>query len=147
MNPETVSLAGFPVAIQLPVQWGEQDAFGHVNNVTYFRWLESARIAYLERVKMGHDLQKTGIGPILAAIKCDYRRQLTYPDSVIVGARVTRIGRSSLTMQHAVFSVAQSAMIAEGEGVIVAFEYATNRSCPLPDDVRRAMEALEGHAL
>ncbi len=139
-----VTLDGFPVAIELPVQWGEQDAFGHVNNVTYFRWLESARIAYLEQVNLGHDLQRTGVGPILAAIKCDYRRQLTYPDSVIVGARVTRIGRSSLTMQHGVFSVAQQTLVAESEGVIVAFEYAANQSCPVPDDVRRAIEALEG---
>lgn len=44
------SLEGFPVVIELPVVWGEMDAFAHVNNVVYFRYFESARIAYLERI-------------------------------------------------------------------------------------------------
>ena len=42
--------ADYPVVISLPVQWGDQDLFGHVNNVVYFRWYESARIAYLDRI-------------------------------------------------------------------------------------------------
>lgn len=43
-------LAGFPVVIEIPVQWGDQDAFGHVNNTVYLRWLESGRIAYMTRI-------------------------------------------------------------------------------------------------
>lgn len=48
--PPHASLADFPVVIRLPVQWGEQDAFGHVNNIIFFRWYESARIAYCQRL-------------------------------------------------------------------------------------------------
>ena len=44
------ALAGFPVVVSWPVQWGDQDAFGHVNNTIYFRWFESGRIAYLKRL-------------------------------------------------------------------------------------------------
>src|SRR5437868_10202301 len=93
-------LSAHPIVITLPVQWGDQDAFGHVNNVVYFRWFESARIAYGNRIGLA-DLKATqNIGPILAAIACNYRRQLNYPDTVQVGARITRIGRSSMTMDH-----------------------------------------------
>ena len=99
-------LSGFPVVISLPVQWGDQDAFGHVNNTPYFRWFESARIAYGMRVGLSRLKATQNIGPILALITCDYRRQLTFPDTVHVGARITRIGRSSLTMEHRLISEA-----------------------------------------
>src|SRR5947209_15630375 len=91
-------LEGFPVVLTVAVQWGDQDAFGHVNNTVYFRWFESARIAYCAR--LGLSGSRAAIGPILASITCHYRRQLTFPDTVRIGARVTRIGRTSLTMEH-----------------------------------------------
>src|SRR3982751_4844980 len=95
-------LADYPVVIRLPVQWGDQDAFGHVNNTVYFRWYESARIAYFDRIGLLELMAAEGIGPILASISCTYRHQIHYPESVHVAARVARIGRSSLTMEHAV---------------------------------------------
>ena len=72
-------LAGQPVVVTLPVQWGDQDAFGHVNGVMYFRWFETARVEYLNRSGLRHLMSQEGLGPILAAIKCDYRRQLKHP--------------------------------------------------------------------
>lgn len=80
-------LEGFPVVIEVPVQWGDQDTFGHVNNVVYLRWLESSRIAYMRRVGLFESLEAERIGPILASIKCDYRRQVTFPDTVAVGVK------------------------------------------------------------
>ncbi len=88
MDSETKTeplLAEFPVVITLPVQWGDQDAFGHVNNTVYFRWFESARIAYFERIGLSHVLDVEPIAPILASISCDYRRPITFPDTVQVG--------------------------------------------------------------
>ena len=87
-EPHPPALADFPVVITLPVQWGDQDAFGHVNNVVYFRWYESARIAYLDAAGLGSMMSQEGIGPILASITCNYRKQIKYPDSVHVGARI-----------------------------------------------------------
>src|SRR5690349_15768238 len=95
---------GYPVWIVLPIQWGDQDAFGHVNNTVYLRWFESARIAYGLRVNLTDGSTGRKIGPILAAMSCNYRRQLKFPDTVHVGARITRIGRSSLTMEHCLVS-------------------------------------------
>src|ERR1700679_1275977 len=74
-------LAKFPVWIPLPVFWGDQDAFGHVNNNAYFRWFESARIAYSERIGLLDLFRAKRIGPILASISCDYRRQINFPDT------------------------------------------------------------------
>lgn len=149
-------LAAYPVVIPLPIQWGDQDAFGHVNNTVPIRWFESARIAYLQQVGLGHAEAKqssaretppSGVGPILAAIHCNYRRQLKYPDAVLIGARVSKIGRTSLTMEHAVFSTAQQALAADGDSVIVTFDYDAQKSTPVPAALIAAIEQLEGRKL
>ncbi len=148
MDSETKTeplLDRFPVVITLPVQWGEQDAFGHVNNTIYFRWFESARIEYFARIGLNHLLEVEPLGPILAAISCDYRRQITFPDSVRVGIRVTRIGRTSMSMEHAVMSQRQAAIAAEGSSTIVVYDYAANKPQPVPVTIRQAIEDLEGH--
>jgi len=141
---KTPLLADYPVVFSLPLQWGDQDAFGHVNNVVYFRWFESARVVYLDQSGLDHLMEATGLGPILASIHCDYRRQLNYPDAVQIGARVTHLGNASLKMQHAVYSEAQAAIVAEGESVIVTFDYQAQKSVRIPDEVRQKIERLEG---
>jgi acyl-CoA thioester hydrolase len=144
MDPEIEKRrADFPVWISLAIQWGDQDAFGHVNNTVYLRWFESARIAYGRKIALGDLEEGKRVGPILAAISCQYRRQLTFPDTVHIGARITRIGRSSLTMEHRVLSDALQAVAAEGDSTLVTFDYAAQKSTALPADVRARIEALE----
>jgi len=145
MNSEMDNLrAGFPVWVTLPVQWGDQDAFGHVNNTVYFRWFESARIAYGARIELSESGDGRKIAPILAAINCNYRRQLKYPDTVQVGARIVRIGRSSLTMEHRLVSESWRAIVAEGDSTLVAFDYSAQKAVPVPAAVRTRIEQLEG---
>ncbi len=142
-NP-TDELTAFPTVIHLPVQWGDMDAYQHVNNVVYFRWFESARIAYLETIGLKEMYHGTGIGPILAAIACNYRRQLKYPDTVAVGARISRIGRTSFDMEHVLFSDQQQAVIADGKSTIVTFDYRQQKPVPVPDHVRAKIDECEG---
>jgi acyl-CoA thioester hydrolase len=143
-DPSTAApLDDFPIVITLPVQWGDQDALGHVNNIVYFRWFESARIEYLGRLGVRADGSDSVTGVIVAAIGCDFRRPVTYPDTVLIGARVTRIGRSSMTMEHAAYSQAQQAIVAEGTSTIVAFDYGANKSQPVPDALRAAIGQVE----
>lgn len=144
-HPE--ALRDFPVVIVLPILWGDQDAFGHVNNTVPLRWFESARIAYLERGDLGHLMQANGLGPILAAISCTYRRQLHYPDTVHVGARVSRIGRTSMIMEHAVFSELLGQIAAEGSSTVVMFDYSANKPRRMPENLRETFERVEGRSL
>jgi acyl-CoA thioester hydrolase len=137
-------LAEFPVVIVQPVQWGEQDSLGHVNHVSYFRWYESARIAYFLKIGLMDMHKQERIGPIIASVSNDYRRQITYPDTVHVGVRVTRIGRSSLGMEHKIASQNDHHISAEGASTLVVFDYQANRSHAVPARIRHAIEALEG---
>ncbi len=139
---ESEHLQGFPEVVYLPVQWGDQDAFGHVNNAIYFRWYETARIAYFERLEVAGDAS-ADLAPILASIRCDYRQQLLFPDTVAVTAKVSRIGRSSLVMLHRVVSP-RLGIVAEGDSTIVTFNYVANRSQPVPAELRAKIELLEG---
>lgn len=139
-------LDGFSVIIELPIQWGEMDAFQHVNNVAYFRYFESARIAYLERIGHIETMHATGIGPILASARCEFKRPLTYPDKIFVGIRVSEMGTDRFTMQFRIFSQKLQKIAAEGDGVIVSYNYRERCRAPVPDEVRRRIEALEGRS-
>lgn len=144
-HPE--ALAAYPVVKTIPIQWGDQDAFGHVNNTVPIRWFESARIEYLEQSGLGHLMDASGLGPILAAINCNYRRQLHYPDTVHIGARVARIGRTSMVMEHAVYSERLGEIAADGSSTIVMFDYAVNKPKRMPENLRAAVERVEGRTL
>src|SRR5438105_631032 len=97
-------LAGFPVVVQLPVVWGEMDSYRHVNNVVYFRYFESARLEYFRRLDWFEYEKETGIGPILASTQARFRRPLTYPDTVLIMARVGDLGEDRFTLGHRVIS-------------------------------------------
>jgi acyl-CoA thioester hydrolase len=140
-------LSEFPVRITLPVQWGDMDAYQHVNNTVYFRWFESARIAYTSKLGLKAMMAESGVGPILASIRCDYRKQVTFPDVVLVGTRVTRIGRTSFEMEHALVSEAHRAVAAEGHSTLVVFDYNANAPVAVPESIRRGICQLEGKDL
>ena len=140
-------LANFPVVIVLPVLWGDQDAFQHVNNNAYFRWFESARIEYFQRIGLLQMLAADGVGPILASVACDYRHQVHFPDTVRVGMRATKIGRSSLGLEHVVVSQNRALIAAEGRSTVVVFDYRANKSFPISPALRQAIHDLEGRKL
>lgn len=134
----------YPVTVEHRVAWGEMDAFGHVNNANYLRWFESARIAYFEKVAVSTGAKDASPWiPILARATVDFRKPVTYPDVVTIGARVTKFGNTSFTMAYQAVS-ASLGVVAEGEGIIVLLDPATGQKTPVPPALRSAVEALEG---
>jgi acyl-CoA thioester hydrolase len=140
-------LADYPVRITLPVAWGEMDAMGHVNNVVYLRWFESVRMVYLERIGLMAHMQEHGIGPILAETRCRFRIPLEYPDEVEVGARVAKLETDRFLMEYAVASRNHGRIAAEGDGLIVTFDYDAKRKAPVPEAAVAAIGELEGGRL
>ena len=136
-----------PVLLTIPTQWGDQDAFGHVNNTRSIRWFETARMHYFDLDPIVELLQGTRVGPILVSIHCDYRRQLSHPDTLQVTARVRKIGRTSMLMEQQIFSQQQQLLISEGYSTVVLFDYEKNESLPVSEELRTVIEALEGRSL
>lgn len=137
----------FPVVIHIPVNWGDQDALGHVNNTFYLRWCESSRVEYLARVGLWQMVETDGIGPILANINCNYRQVITYPDTVLVGSRVTHIGNTSIRMEHQIVSRASGVVAAEVDSTIVVMNYRQKQPVPVPDGIRKAIQIVENGAV
>jgi acyl-CoA thioester hydrolase len=137
-------LAGFPVIVRQDVVWGEMDSYQHVNNVVYFRYFENARLEYVARLDWFNFEKETGIGPILAATQARFRRPLTYPDTIAIGARVQDLGEDRLFLEHRIVSKAQREIVTEGQGTLVTYHYAQQQKVPVPAELRRRISQLEG---
>ena len=140
----TQNVDGMPVVVEFPVAWRDMDAFGHVNNTQYLRWFEDGRIAYFDAIGIADAMKDHGVGPILASTSCRFRIPLTYPDSVRIGTSVTALEDGRFTMRYVVWSTHHAAVAAEGEGQVVAFDYANGVKATWPAELRTRIEELEG---
>lgn len=136
-------LPGFPVVVRLPVQWGEMDAYGHVNNTVFFRYFESARVEYLLRCGFVDSYEEDRVGAILHSTSCRFRRPLTYPDSVLAGARATEVEEDRFTMEYRLVSLSREEVAGEGTGVVVSYDYWEARKAPIPRQVRKRIDEME----
>lgn len=136
-------LSAYPVVVELPVFWGDMDYFRHVNNIIYFRYFESARIEYLERIGFRQETEHGGVGPILHSTNARFRRPVEWPDTVLVGARTTEVGEDRFAQEYRLVSRAHGEIAAEGGCILVAYDYANARKVPLPAAVRDAIHRLE----
>jgi acyl-CoA thioester hydrolase len=136
-------LKNYPVVIEIPIAWGDMDAFQRVNNIMYFKYFESARISYFEKLNFNEQMKKTVIGPILANTQCKFKIPLTYPDQVSVGAKVDVIEKDRFLMKYLVVSHKHKNIAALGEGMLVSFNYHENKKVPIPDEIRARITDLE----
>lgn len=132
-----------PIVVETPIAWGEMDAFQHVNNVVYFRYFENARIVYFDKLHVMSLKEKTGIGPIMASQQCRYKMQILYPDTISVGTRIVDLEETQFTMQYVIVSQKERRVAAEGECLIVYFDYNLNKRAPVPDETRRLIQYFE----
>ena len=136
-------ISAYPIVIEIPVAWGDMDAFQHVNNIMYFKYFESARISYFGKINFMEVMNETGIGPILASTQCRYKIPLTYPDYVTVGAKVDTIEKERFIMKYVVISHKHEKIAALGEGVLVTFDYQNNKKTLIPDEIKKRIIVLE----
>lgn len=129
--------------MRMPIRWGDMDMMGHVNNTVYFRYIESARIAWLEEAGGAPD--PTAIGPVIVSAHCNFIKQLKYPGEIEVTTYVGPPGRSSFEVTHEIRLVGPDglagAVHAEGGAKIVWVDFAAEKSVPLPDEVRALLPA------
>ena len=137
-----LELADFPVQVKISVAWGEMDAYGHINNIYYLRYFETARIQYFIENGLDELKSETGIGPILAQTTCKYHKPLKYPDQLVVGAKVKSMSKSSFVMEYLIVSE-KVGVAASGEGVMVMYDYNTSQKAELPLVIKAAIEETE----
>lgn len=130
-------LKDFPVVLETPIAWGEMDAFQHVNNVVYFRYFENVRVACFDQLRMMEFKEKSGIGPILASTQCRFKVPLTYPDTVSVGTKIVGLEEDRFVMKYSVVSHRLQKVAAEGEGLVLFYNYKENRKAPIPVELKQ----------
>jgi acyl-CoA thioester hydrolase len=138
----------FPVVVDVVVRWADMDALGHVNNTAYFEYFEIVRIAYLERIGVippRMDLWDYGF--ILGENSCRYRAPVTYPDTLSIGARVSALGEDRFLMEYEARSRELRRVVAEGDTLVVSYDYIAGERVPLRTEYRDAIIALEGRDL
>ena len=137
-------LSQFKVVIDQPVDWADMDSFKHVNNVVYFRYFENARVEYFRRIGWWEYMDETGIGPIVASTQARFRRPVKYPETLAAGAKVVSFAVDRFTIRHVLVSRTTGEMVTEGDAVVVSVDYRNNVKVPLPAELRRRIEELEG---
>ncbi len=133
----------FHCSTSITIRFRDLDAFGHVNNAVYFTFMEMARVAYFTQI----GLLKPGEFPspffIIAEATCQYKAPINMETRLSLQVRVSRLGNSSFDMDYRFVDEVSSAVLATGRTVQVTFDYAANRSVPLPDEWRAAITQLE----
>jgi acyl-CoA thioester hydrolase len=133
----------YPVQVGIPVQWGDMDAFGHVNNAKYFSYFESARIAYFEKLGVMGAQSQNNIAPILAETSCRFKLPLYFPDTICVGAKITEKHSHGFMMEYAVFSKQNQKITSIGTGRIVMLNYATHEKIRVDSDLLGKINRIE----
>lgn len=128
-------LADYSFVHREEVRFRDLDLLGHVNNAVYATYLESARIAYYQQLT-GQRLEDLGL--ILAELTISYRAPALFGDRLAIGVRIVSIGTKSFVMEYAVVRDGDEALIATGRSVLVAYDYATRQTVPVPEVVRMA---------
>lgn len=124
---------------EIPLSWGEMDAFHHINNVAYFRYFETARIAYLESINYRKIYDESKASIILASVNAKFIAPLFYPDTIKVGVRIPEVNKDRFTMDYVLFSNTQNRIAAIGSSIIVTFDYQKNMKVDIPEDMRKLL--------
>lgn len=120
---------------RMPIRWGDMDAFGHVNNTVFFRFMEQARIEWME--SCGIPMEGGGQGPVIVNAHCNFLRQLKYPGEVEVRTFAGPPGRSSFeTIVEIRRTDEPDVLVADGGAKVVWVDYAMEKSVPLPESLR-----------
>ena len=136
-------LKDFPFIVKIPIAWGDMDAFGHVNNIRYFKYFETARIEFFEKIGLVDIMNQSTIGPILASTSAKFIKPVIYPDTISIGTRITSLDdENKFSMEYLVESE-KLGTVAIGEAILVIIDYKSSQKVPLPLSVEKKILQLQ----
>jgi acyl-CoA thioester hydrolase len=136
----------FPVKLNLRIDWSELDYFGHVNNVSFFKYIQASRVHYWDQIGLTQSHRETNIGPVLASCKCDFKQPLFYPGNVSILSRIEFIKNTSFGIHHKLQNNHRET-VAEAHDIMVMFDFNTNEKVSFPQALKEKIEAIEKRAM
>lgn len=140
-RPQPESRSAYKVFRSIGTRWMDNDAYGHVNNVVYYSWFDTAVNAYLIEQGVLDIHQGETIGLVIET-QCNYFSPLAFPQTVEAGIRVSRLGGSSVRYEVGLFAAGEALTAARGHFVHVYVDKQTRRPQPLPAPLKTVLETL-----
>lgn len=132
----------YPSKLKLRIDWSELDYFGHVNNVSFFKYIQAARVNYWDQIGLTQSHQETSIGPMLASCKCDFKQPLFYPGKIEIHTGLAFIKNTSFSFHHRIYNH-KGEIAAEALDVMVLFDFQKNEKVSVPEDLKGNFLRLE----
>lgn len=121
------------------IDWSDMDAYQHINNSVYFRYFEEARVRYFAMIGV-HDFKaQHAIGPILANTSCNFKHPLLYPDTITVAVNCELASDKKMLTKYVIYSQSQQVVVAEGEALVVYYDYQQACSHVIPEPIKYAV--------
>ena len=138
---DTPGRGDYPVMYPLTTRWSDNDIYGHVNNVVYYSYFDTVANRYLIE-EGGMDIADGRIVGYVVNSGCQYLSPITYPQAIEAGVRVEKLGNSSVQYGIGIFPEGEDTPAAFGHFVHVFVERAANKSVPIPENLRAALERI-----
>jgi acyl-CoA thioester hydrolase len=139
-DPRALTRAHFDHLVEVSTRWADNDAYGHLNNAVYYALFDTAITGWLA-AGLGAPVGSLGAWGVVVETGCRYFRELAFPTPVHAAVRVERVGRTSVTYATGLFAADAEPLAALGHWVHVYVDRDTRRPVPVPDEVRRLLEA------
>lgn len=140
-RPQPEPRSAYKVFRSIGTRWMDNDAYGHVNNVVYYSWFDTAVNAYL--IEQGVlDIHHGEVIGLVIETQCNYFSPLAFPQTVEVGIRVSQLGGSSVRYEVGLFAADEPLTAARGHFVHVYVDKHTRRPQPLPRPLKTVLETL-----
>lgn len=135
-------MEGYNTKLELRIDWSEMDLFGHVNNVSFFKYVQASRVNYWEKIGLPTYTPNTETGPMLASTSCQFRKPLYYPGSVTIFSRIGFVKTTSFSIQHLLVNQ-NNEIAAEAEDIVVYYDFTKNEKARIPDLFRDKIKLIE----
>lgn len=132
------SLDEFNFVFTQIVDWGDMDAYGHVSNIRYYNYAQSARIAYFEQLNLPKDAYT-----IIVATACQYKSEVKYPDTLQIGVKTSHIGNTSFSQEYVYYSQTQQKIVATGTSTVVLMNKDGGKRT-VNDDIKANIARVDG---
>lgn len=140
-RPTPLNISDFPHFTAITTRWMDNDAYGHINNVVYYSFFDTAVNEYLI-AQGGLDIANSTVIGLMVETHCNYFAPIAYPDKIRAGLRVSRLGTSSVNYEIGIFRNDETTASAQGHAVHVFVDRATNKPVALPEKLKTALQKL-----
>lgn len=142
MKAQPDNRSDYPHFCTITTRWMDNDVYGHVNNVVYYSWFDTAVNSFLVENKV-LDIEHSPVIGLVVETQCNYFSSVAFPDRIEAGIRVAQLGTSSVRYEVGIFRQGETLAAAQGHFVHVYVDRGSRRPTPLPEGMRNLLQSIQ----